>query len=68
MADLQLYSQISFLPPDLKKEASEYVEFLKQTAQTKTKPTEHIFGYSKDFFKILPDFDEPLEDFKNYIL
>ena len=41
---------------------------LKQKAQTKTKPTERIFGYSKDFFKILPDFDEPLEDFKNYIL
>jgi len=68
MTDLQLYSQISSLPPDLKKEVSEYVEFLKQKAQTKTKLKERIFGYSKDFFKILPDFDEPLEDFKNYIL
>jgi len=68
MTDLQLYSQISSLPSDLKKEVSEFVGFLKQKAQTKTKPKERIFGYSRDFFKILPDFDEPLTDFKNYIL
>jgi hypothetical protein len=68
MTDLPLYSQISSLPPDLKKEVSEFVEFLTQKAQIKTKPKERIFGYSKDFFKILPDFGEPLDDFKNYIL
>jgi len=28
---------------------------------------ERQFGYSKDFFKMSDDFDEPLEDFKEYM-
>jgi hypothetical protein len=67
MTDLQLYSQISSLPADLKKEVSDFVEFLKQKAKSKTKPKERKFGYAKDFFKMAPDFDEPLEDFKDYM-
>lgn len=43
------------------------MEFLKQKAKTKTKPKERKFGYAKDFFKMAPDFDEPLEDFKDYM-
>lgn len=67
MTDLQLYSQISALPADLKKEVSDFVEFLKQKAKPKAKPKERKFGYAKDFFKMGPDFDEPLEDFKDYM-
>jgi hypothetical protein len=67
MTDLQLYSQISSLPADLKKEVSDFVEFLKQKAKSKAKPKERKFGYAKDFFKMAPDFDEPLEDFKDYM-
>ncbi len=67
MTDTQLYNQISALPTDLKKEVSDFVEFLKQ----KSKGSEHIkerkFGYAKDFFKMSSDFDEPLEDFKDYM-
>jgi len=67
MTDLQLYSQISSLPADLKKEVSDFVEFLKQKTKSKAKPKERKFGYAKDFFKMTPDFDEPLEDFKDYM-
>lgn len=67
MTDLQLYSQITSLPADLKKEVSDFVEFLKLKAKPKTKPKERKFGYAKDFFKMAPDFDEPLEDFKDYM-
>jgi hypothetical protein len=67
MTDLQLYSQISSLPADLKKEVSDFVEFLKQKTKTKAKPKERIFGYAKGYFKMSPDFDEPLEDFKDYM-
>jgi hypothetical protein len=28
---------------------------------------ERKFGYANDFFSIAPDFDQPLEDFKEYI-
>ena len=67
MTDRQLYSQISSLPPDLKKEVSDFVEFLKQKAKLKVKVEERKFGYAQGFFKMAPDFDEPLEDFKDYM-
>lgn len=67
MTDWQLYSQICSLPPDLKKEVSDFVEFLKQKSNSKAEPKERKFGYAKDFFKMAPDFDEPLEDFKNWM-
>lgn len=67
MTDLQLYSQISSLPADLKKEVSDFVEFLKQKSKANAKPKERKFGYAKGFFKMSPDFDEPLEDFKDYM-
>lgn len=67
MTNLQLYSQISSLPTDLKKEVSDFVEFLKQKAKSKAKPKERKFGYEKGFFKMSNDFDEPMEDFKEYM-
>jgi hypothetical protein len=67
MTDLQLYTQISSLPSDLKKEVSDFVEFLKQKTNAKEKPKERKFGYAKGFFKMSPDFDEPLEDVKDYM-
>lgn len=66
MNDTQLFSQISSLPRDLKKEVSDFVEFLKQKSQKKTGLKERTFGYAKGFFKMSADFDEPLEDFKEY--
>jgi Protein of unknown function (DUF2281) len=65
MTDWQLYLQIHSLPPNLKKEVSDFVEFLKQ--KSKGEPKERKFGYAKNLFKMAPDFDEPLEDFKNWM-
>ena len=66
MNGTQLLSQISSLPDNLKKEVSDFVEFLKQKSMTKNKSKERKFGYVKGFFKMSSDFDEPLEDFKDY--
>jgi hypothetical protein len=66
MNDIQLLSEISSLPHDLKKEVSDFIEFLKQKSSTKNKLKEREFGYAKGFFKMSHDFDEPLEDFKDY--
>lgn len=66
MNDTQLLSQISSLPDSLKKEVSDFVEFLKQKSTTKNKLKERKFGYAKGFFKMSSDFGEPLEDFKDY--
>lgn len=65
MTDAQLYAKISPLPPDLKKEVSDFVEFLKWKAKPKLQ--ERQFGCAKGLIEIRPDFDEPLEDFKEYM-
>ena len=67
MENTQLYAQISTLPDALKAEVSDFVAFLQQKLKTEKKIKERKFGSGKDFFKMSPDFDEPLEDFKEYM-
>jgi Protein of unknown function (DUF2281) len=67
MSDVQLYAQISSLPAELKKEVSDFVAFLKQKSKTEKKIKERTFGYARDFFTMSADFDEPLDDFKEYM-
>ncbi|WP_316770505.1 DUF2281 domain-containing protein [Pedobacter frigiditerrae] len=67
MTDIQLYSQISALPSDLKKQVSEFVASLKKKTKSGKQIKERQFGYAKGFFKMANDFDEPLEDFKEYM-
>jgi hypothetical protein len=67
MTDIQLYSQITSLPADLKKEVSDFVEFLKQKTKAKTILKKRQLGAAKGLIKMSPDFDEPLEDFKDYM-
>lgn len=67
MTDIQLYSQISALPSALKKQVSDFVANLKKKSKANTEIKERQFGYAKGFFKISDDFDEPLEDFKEYM-
>ena len=67
MSNIALYNQIAALPNELKKEVPDFVAFLKQKSKTRKKIKERKFGYAKGFFKMSPDFDEPLEDFKEYM-
>jgi len=67
VTDLQLYNEIISLPADLKKEVFDFVEFLKEKAKPKTKLKSRQFGAAKGLIKMAPDFDEPLEDFKDYM-
>ena len=67
MTDIQLYTQLSSLPTDLKKEVSDFVEFLKQKTKSKIKLKERQPGAAKGLIKMSADFDEPLEDFKDYM-
>ncbi|RDC57160.1 DUF2281 domain-containing protein [Pedobacter chinensis] len=67
MSDIQLYSQISSLPSDLKRQVSEFVSSLKKKSNSSKKIKERQFGYAKGFFKTADDFDEPLEDFREYM-
>lgn len=69
MTDIQLYTKISLLPDNLKKEVIDFVDFLetkKKSTTTKVRKT-RIFGYAKGSIVIKPGFDDPLEDFKEYM-
>jgi hypothetical protein len=71
MTDSQLYAQIASLPADLKKEVSDFVAFLKQRAslspERKGPESTPKFGSLKGKIYISPDFNEPLDDFKDYM-
>jgi hypothetical protein len=67
MSDLRLYTEISSLPPDIKKEVEDFIAFLKSKAAKQDSIKSRTFGACKGFFKMNDDFDEPLEDFKKHL-
>ncbi len=69
MVDEIIVKEISLLPESLKKELLDFIDYLK-TKNKKvvvTKKKRPVFGSAKGMFVMSPDFDEPLEDFKDYM-
>lgn len=65
-----LYSKLSALPENLKKEVADFIEFLLMKSKqgipdTKNAPPK--FGSGKGMFTMHKDFDAPLDDFKEYM-
>ena len=67
MTDLKLYTELSALPSNLKKEVQDFIEFLKLKSKTQKSVKQRQFGSAKGFFVMHENFDEPLEDFKEYM-
>ena len=67
MTDLQLFTEISSLPKELKKEVQDFIEFLKTKARKQKPVKQRQFGAATGFFIMHDNFDEPLEDFKDYM-
>jgi hypothetical protein len=79
MSAKEILNQLEELPEQEKKTASAFIAFL--AAQTKSEKEQALkdavgkidenpksgFGCMKGMFKMAPDFDEPLEDFKEYM-
>ncbi len=64
-----LQQKFNSLPEKLQEEVTHFVDFLlsqKKSSKKKSKPTPK-FGSGKGMFKMAPDFDAPLEDFKEYM-
>lgn len=64
-----ILAELSILPEHLKIQVINYIRFLQSpfvfsTNQTSKKPK---FGFGKFKVEISEDFDEPLEDFKDYM-
>ena len=71
MSDRLLQSKINLLQSDeLKRDLSLYVDFLltKQYEKPTEKKRVPVFGSAKGTFKMSADFNEPLDDFKEYML
>jgi hypothetical protein len=67
MSDLQLYTKLNSLPPALKAEVSDFIDFLLSKKKKAIKAKKPKFGCAKGQFKMSADFDEPLDDFKEYM-
>jgi translation initiation factor 2 beta subunit (eIF-2beta)/eIF-5 len=64
----EILTQIQKLPEQLKREVVHYIEFLqtKHAAQNQ-KNKKRRAGSAKGKYELAPDFDAPLEDFKEYM-
>ncbi|MGZ5244045.1 MAG: type II toxin-antitoxin system VapB family antitoxin [Bacteroidia bacterium] len=68
MTDIQLYTKLSELPLNLKAEVADFIDFLIQKSK-KQKGNENmrVAGKAKGLIKMKANFDEPLDDFKEYL-
>lgn len=66
MSNLTLYTKLETLPPELKNEVSDFIDFLIEKTK-KNKKTAPQFGSAKGKIHMSEDFDKPLDDFKEYM-
>lgn len=69
MTDISLYTRISTLPDSLKSEVIDFIDFIsskRKRVRKKDKKT-RTFGYAKDSIVIKPGFDDPIDDFNEYM-
>ena len=67
MNSLSIYTKLETLPTNLKQEVSDFIDFLMQKSSSKKKKIVPQFGSAKGKIKMSPDFDAPLDDFKEYM-
>jgi hypothetical protein len=67
MGQIQLYTKLSYLPEELKPEVNDFIDFLLNKKKKEKKERIPRFGCAKGQIYISPDFDEPLDDFKEYV-
>ena len=72
MLEKQIISQFCLLPESMKREVSNYIAFLitkssDKLQQFNKEKGNRVFGSAKGKYKLSPDFDAPLDDFKEYM-
>jgi hypothetical protein len=66
MKSISLYTKINALPESLKNEVLDFVEFLLTRKNKIRKSSNRKAGFLKGKIQISPDFEKPLDDFKDY--
>ncbi len=67
MSTTALLTEITALPPELRREVEDFVAFLRTKKQREISITEREFGYAKGQVRLSDDFDAPLDDFNEYM-
>jgi hypothetical protein len=67
METTHLCTKISSLPNELKNEVNNFIDFLMSKKKIKKNEKKPKFGCAKGKIFISEDFDEPLDDFKEYM-
>ena len=67
MTEPSLYTRISTLPLSIQKEMVDYMEFLIKKHKFHGTKIHPKAGCMKGLFKMSPDFNEQLDDFKEYM-
>ncbi len=68
MTDIDIYIKLTTLPDEMKKEVDDFVDFLKLKSISKGKvKKQRKSGLAKGLIQMKEGFDEPLEDFKDYM-
>ena len=66
MTYINLYTKLSSLPSNLKKEVDDFIDFLLSKRKEKGK-SKRTAGLAKGLIKMKSNFDEPVSDFKDYM-
>ena len=67
MIDIQLYTKLSKLPVNLKKEVEDFIDFLSLKIKAENKSTKRTSGLAKGLIKMKHNFEDPIEGFKEYM-
>lgn len=67
MDNILLYSKLNSLPENMKSEVSDFIDFLIAKSNKKPSNKKPQFGSGKGMFKMKENFDEPIDDFKDYM-
>lgn len=67
MNDSIILTKLNELPETLKKEVLDFIDFLIKKQETVSVEKHPTAGCMKGTFKMKDDFDEPLEDFQEYM-
>ena len=67
MNPVVILSKFEALPSDLQLEVSDFMDFLIDKSKKSSIKIVPKFGSAKGKIKLAPDFDAPIEDFKDYM-
>jgi hypothetical protein len=66
MDNIFLYNKLASLPENMKSEVLDFIDSLMDKTKKTPPKKKPKFGSGKGMFKMKKNFDQPLEDFKEY--